>query len=492
MKKKVMLFISIAFGVCLCIGLGIYFLLFHREYKQFNGSFDFVSRDFIKSYDNGDIVSVYISYETYSSVKIENVSFKIKYSDGLKFVKDDIINGGDITSYEVKNNKYDIKINSKSSINDTIGFKFEVLDKNKELYVSLQDIVLTDQNGVLYKIDGKKALLYESGSLYKCNNFDSKAFNGMSAIIYSRYDYSGNYKIECEETLLDVDNSYVPVSNLWHDSKVLYYKNGRYYLYDISKKKFVLETDKLFNAVDNPIYAESFVDKNGDEAKAFGVLVGDGQIYINLDKDEAYYEFNGGTSIIIKSLEREYSNYDVVKTNGKLIQFKWDYSSDDLFKLFNGEDYKVMKYNYSSCQVNNFNNIECYIDNENNTTTKVTLFNSNGKVLFDSDKEYFYFLNIDKWHIAYNFYYSNDSEIYFMDYDGNKLGYVEINFEGLQSLPFIYSIDEDTVNSCYDYKKDNGILNDYILVQYDEVLKVYKKNNNNQFIYFKNIDYCMH
>lgn len=105
--------------------------------KKFDGSFGVASNDFIKSYSNGDLVNVYISYETHTKTKIKEMSFKIRYSDGLKFIKDDINKGKIITDYKVKNSKYDIKINGKSIINDDIGFQFVVSDETKKLYVEV-------------------------------------------------------------------------------------------------------------------------------------------------------------------------------------------------------------------------------------------------------------------------------------------------------------------------------------------------------------------
>mgnify|MGYP004533044383 FL=1 len=495
MKKKIILFVSIVLVVCLGICLGVYFLFFNKKYEKFDGSFGVASNDFIKSYSNGDLVNVYISYETHAKTKIKEMSFKIRYSDGLKFIKDDINKGKIITDYKVKNNKYDIKINGKSIINDDIGFQFAVLDENKELYVELYDIILTDQNGNQYKIDSKKALLYENGILYRCvdSSFYSTV-NGKNAVIYSRYNYLEFQNMKCEEVNLNVDKSYIPVHNLWHDTKVLFYKNSRYYLYDIKQEKFVLETEKLFDLNSNPIYAISYIDSGGENANAYGVVVGDGQIYINLDKNEAYYGFNKhyesrDASFITSGND---VSFDGVKTTGKLIKARLKDFYYDIFGLFNGEDYTLLTNKYTSCEENENYNLECYkeYNNGDDGVVMVSLFDSNGKLLFDSDDMYSYFYNIDKDHVIYKLYEPDDSNIYIKDYNKKTVGFINNNDIDLEQNPLIYYINEELVNSCFDFDKVDYNMSNYLMVQVEENLKVYKKNSNNQFIYYKNLRYC--
>lgn len=491
MKKKIILFVSIVIVVCTCG----YFLWSYLSYEKFDGSFNIGTTDYIKSYSGGEYINVYVDYETYAQIKIKKVSFKLRYSDGLKLVKNEIVKGSQITDYEVNKNKYTIKLNGNSILTDSLGFQFVVSDETKKLYVELYDIILTDQNGTQYKIDSKKALLYENGILYRC--VDSSFYgtvNGKNAVIYSRYNYPEFQNMKCEEVNLNVDKSYIPVHNLWHDSKVLFYKNSRYYLYDIKQEKFVLETEKLFDLNSNPIYAISYIDSGGENANAYGVVVGDGQIYINLAKNEAYYGFNKhyesrDASFITSGND---VSFDGVKTTGKLIKVRLKDFYYDIFGLFNGEDYTLLTNKYTSCEENENYNLECYkeYNNGDDGVVMVSLFDSNGKLLFDSDDMYSYFYNIDKDHVIYKLYESDDSNIYIKDYNRKTVGFINNNDVDLEQNPLIYYINEELVNNCFDFDKVDYNMSNYLMVQVEENLKVYKKNSNNQFIYYKNLRYC--
>lgn len=103
MKKKVFLFVSIVIVVCTCG----YFLWSYLSYEKFDGSFNIGTTDYIKSYSGGEYINVYVDYETYAQIKIKKMSFKLRYSDGLKLVKNEIVKGSQITDYEV--NKISIR-----------------------------------------------------------------------------------------------------------------------------------------------------------------------------------------------------------------------------------------------------------------------------------------------------------------------------------------------------------------------------------------------
>ena len=147
---------------------------------------------------------------------------------------------------------------------------------------------------------------------------------------------------------------------------------------------------------------------------------------------------------------------------------------------------------YTSCEENENYNLECYkeYNNGDDGVVMVSLFDSNGKLLFDSDGMYSYFYNIDKDHVIYKLYEPDDSNIYIKDYNKNTVGFINNNDIDLEQNPLIYYINEELVNSCFDFDKVDYNMSNYLMVQVEENLKVYKKNSNNQFIYFKNLRYC--
>lgn len=83
------------------------FLWSYLSYEKFDGSFNIGTTDYIKSYSGGEYINVYVDYETYAQIKIKKMSFKLRYSDGLKLVKNEIVKGSQITDYEV--NKISIR-----------------------------------------------------------------------------------------------------------------------------------------------------------------------------------------------------------------------------------------------------------------------------------------------------------------------------------------------------------------------------------------------
>ena len=92
--------------------------------------------------------------------------------------------------------------------------------------------------------------------------------------------------------------------------------------------------------------------------------------------------------------------------------------------------------------------------------------------------------------MIYKLYEPDDSNIYIKDYNKKTVGFINNNDIDLEQNPLIYYINEELVNSCFDFDKVDYNMSNYLMVQVEENLKVYKKNSNNQFIYFKNLRYC--
>lgn len=130
--------------------------------------------------------------------------------------------------------------------------------------------------------------------------------------------------MDCEKVKVNIDKSYIPVRNFWHDSKMLFYKNDKYYLYDFKEEKFVLETEKVFKVDSDPLFVTSYIDKNGEDTNAYGVVTDAGQIYINLDKNEAYYGFNKDYELRDASFitTGDDAHFESIKTDGKLIKVR--------------------------------------------------------------------------------------------------------------------------------------------------------------------------
>lgn len=489
MKKKVFLFVSIVIVVCTCG----YFLWSYLSYEKFDGSFNIGTTDYIKSYSDGEYVNVYVDYETYAQIKIKKVSFKLRYSDGLKLVKNEIVKGSQITDYEVNKNKYTIKLNGNSILTDSLGFQFVVSDETKKLYVELYDISLIDKDGIEYKVGNKKTLLYEDGTFYKCTDSGYYGLiNGKDAVIYTKFDYAEYKFMDCEKVKVNIDKSYIPVRNFWHDSKMLFYKNDKYYLYDFKEEKFVLETEKVFKVDSNPLFVTSYIDKNGEDTNAYGVVTDAGQIYINLDKNEAYYGFNKDYELRDASFITigDDAHFESIKTDGKLIKVRKKDASFEAFGLFNGDDYSLMNDSYSSCEFNNYDNILCYKEyyDRRDEAFKASLFDNKGKLLYDSDDLYSYFDNIDREHIIYKLSESNDKKLNIVDYAKKVTGTVIYDGEVYQDL-FVSYINDESVNSCYTYFGVNDKPSNYITI-ISQKAKVYKKDNYNQFKYFKDLEYC--
>lgn len=82
---------------------------------------------------------------------------------------------------------------------------------------------MIDKDGIEYKVGNKKTLLYEDGTFYKCTDSGYYGLiNGKDAVIYTKFDYAEYKFMDCEKVKVNIDKSYIPVRNFWHDSKMLF------------------------------------------------------------------------------------------------------------------------------------------------------------------------------------------------------------------------------------------------------------------------------
>ena len=149
-----------------------------------------------------------------------------------------------------------------------------------------------------------------------------------------------------------------------------------------------------------------------------------------------------------------------------------------------------MNDSYSSCEFNNYDNILCYKEyyDRRDEAFKVSLFDNKGKLLYDSDDLYSYFDNIDREHIIYKLSESNDKKLNIVDYAKKVTGTAIYDGDVYQDL-FVSYINDESVNSCYTYFGVNDKPSNYIAIISQEA-RVYKKDNYNQFKYFKDLEYC--
>ena len=509
--KKVLLILLCVISIS-ALGYGVYYKFLYEEskeykdYKEYRGYFGVGTENFTKNYSNGDEIKVGPGWEYSSNDDYVYLEFKVKSSEGLEFIKEDFYDGY-VASYDKKKNKYMLNLKNAVVVQSGIDFIYKVTDENKDLNVKFYDIYFKNKEGKLFKVEDEVVSLVEKGIVYKCNYKETLYRTGDDLKLkwFTNYDYSKDNSsvYNCEEHDLGIEKGYSIVSGVYSNNKVLLYKNKRYYLYDIYKKEFILETEELKDFDDgwsNPLLGYSYIDKNEKDKNAYGVSIYGLNLYINLDKNEVYYDFISGDNRIVYN--NGYSN-DFSYTDGKLIKIeKKEDTSSFKFGFFNGENFTLLDKNYTSCIYN-------YLYSDNYTILchkdfihsqgyqKLTLFDMKGNIIFDSDKYISYFDNPLDNIIIYKERESNINRLNMIDNRGNLIAYIDDSdgtfsndtFDHTRLEPYIFMIGEEDIDKCFDYYSDEKY-SDYLVVR-GENIKLFKYNGSNKtYQYLKDMEEC--
>ena len=522
MKKYYKVLLIILCVVCIgALGYGVYYKFLYEKPKEYNGTF--YASSLVASYSNGAEIEVGVEWEFPSNEDYVYVEFKVKSSEGFEFIKEEF-SSHYITSYKKKKNKYMIKLKNAEVVSGEntevvrsgIRFIYKVLDENKDFNIKLYDVYFKNKEGKLFKAEDVSFSIGED-IVYKCNYNENYKYVTEEQLKLKWFTKNLSYKLEtslynCEEYDLDIEKGYSIVEGVYSDSKVLLYKDKKYYLYDVNKKEFILETEEIksINETDDDKWfpltnGYSYIDTNEKSKNAYGISIYKLDLYINLDKNEAYYDFITGDNRIVYNKTGEFSY-----TDGKLIKFAKREDSDgyssSTFGFFNGENYTYIDKNYTSCAYNYLLNnqnkytILCYKDfNNSKENQKLTLFDMKGNIIFDSDKYLSYFVNSIDNIIIYKEKESSINKLNMIDYNGNLIAYLEYSDDSNDTSDSnwleLYMISEEDIDKCFSYYDnsnyfDNKKHSDYLVI-YEGKAKIFKYNASNKtYEYLKDTETC--